>query len=524
MKSPKLFGQPGATMAMGKAKARALQGTGAPFLTARGPGYTARTKNGFLKVEVDEAGAEEKPANFWTCDGEYQQASFKLRRKGKLLTGEPYPSPVGVMFASTGALWVAPDRLLALRKDELYIPLLESFFWPALLKPSTAAEVLVGDEQESRKGVSFQPIGLANLAIQSLFVTGSDEQQYRWGYSSKPYRPSFVSPYVLPYNVPENRITVHLGGVDRESGAVVAPYTTDLPPEVGRTHFGGRVYCAGPGKLISLVSVAEQHTTDTDRTGPTPLKPSVYPYLCVSNDHGATWERISAPLLEGVVDEVRAYPGVGVGTPFDYRCLNNSQLEAAATYFKSTYIGAGVSLMFVASKHNSAANSVKCFRYEAGSLTPVSWGGEAPMQYETLTAFAPRSHWVSHCFGVGCTVEVLSSISGESYLISTRDFGASWQSSPTVPFIHDPQPVVLEPYANSERPGKILFIGTASAAGASTGATPGATSMWVTDGAFTTFKYLGRPTPTGMSANYAVPFLDRTKTSLALPDEFGPPT
>lgn len=520
MKSPKLFGQPGATMAKGRAKARALQGTGAPFLTARGPGYTARMKNGFLKVEVDETATEPTKLPYWATDGLYVEVNAAPRKKEKQLTGIPYASPEGVRMATTHAIWVAKERLLTLRQDNVDFPIADSKYWPVLLNPTTAEEVLPGDELELKRGVSFQLSNSTDYYIRSIFASGQDATHHRWGYSFVPISASRHYPFVLTPTAPAALPTAYIGGIDRESGVIVPPTAVALPSETGRVHYGAAVFCVGPGKLMTLIAVAEQYSGD-DISVATYLKPRIDPYLCTSDDHGATWSRTTASFLVDGLATVWAL-GEGVPSPGNRLVLLNPQLRGALDAFFAVYIGDGVSLLFIPELTTSWTTSryvIRCFRYEAGVATPIAWVGDTISfgYLDTVGQGFVGYRCVSACFGKGCAV-VSRTESGNSNnrLVSTRDFGASWHTSAVTPWLTERQPVVLQPYENADRPGKILFVGLALGGS-------GGSDVWQTDGTFTEFKHLGKLTRSGLYTKYMVPFLDRTKFNLALPDEFGPP-
>ncbi len=505
MKSPKLFGQPGATMAKGKAKARALQITGAPFLTSRGPGYTARVKNGFVSVKVDKTEANEEQPLFWMLSNVSPEKAQTATTRRKVKTLAPAVSAV-FRIANGAALNVGNNRMAYLVEDRTIPGGAGSHYY------STTWPVL----GSVRSAGGYTGHGVKDMFGRSVFATGWDtsRQTWRWGYTTKimgittagGIGPTAFNGRALFECVPK----VHHAGLD-------ANLTTEVVPAhdgVDRVYYGASVYVVGPGELAGIVAVADY----TDAASPSFLTLRVPPYVITSNDHGESWSR--TPLSMTI-------PGLGSGARY-----NIDRLKTVATRSFFAYMGAGKS--FFALHHlNGSTYGADCYLYESGSFTPVSWGfGASP--YAPLPRMRLNTYGVSgigvendgwcidpatFCFGPGClalnTFHLTDPFASQGLRI-TRDYGATWAEIYTTTFLgagrYSAFMCVASPYLSEELPGVIYFVAPIGGGGVEVFKTDGKFLSAALVGTFTTADWTGATMVHKGGSPYP-----------QLPDEFGPP-
>lgn len=520
MKSPKLFGQPGATMAKGKAKARALQGTGAPFLTARGPGYTTRMKNGFLKVEVDEAEQAQEQPIFWMLDSgataKAQTATTKRRVKRLPIT-TGVTAGGNFVVASLSALNVGANRMVYFVEDHAVDDEFSAGAGGAYYIGNTWPAV-----GSVRSGGGYQDHGISRMIGRSLFATGWDDARktWRWGYTTKAIGVSTFSlaPGASYDGLPmvECIPRAHLSGLDTRTATEVM-----LPNDGNRVYFGGVAHVVGPGKLASLICVLDLTTT----ASPIATTLRVPPYLATSDDHGESWARSPLPLT---------IPGIYRGSRYREDRL---KLTAQLSFF--VYLGSGKSLFILHYATGVAAFGTEkshsdCFIYEGGAFTPVAWGYEdSPFLTVPVTRVdtfssagfaAPADHLImepiNFCFGPGCAallvVNTTDSLAPVFGLRITRDFGATWSqvliTSLLGAGVASAFMRTAQPYLSEESPG-LIYLTSFSSEGM---------LVFKTDGRFLNATLLG--TVPGASFNGATLINKGASPYPQLPDEFGPPT
>ena len=507
MKSPKLFGQPGATMAKGKAKARALQDTGAPFLTARGPGYTARMKNGFLKVEVDEAEQPQEQPLFWMLSNVSPERAqtATAKRKVKAL---PIAATADLRVASAVAANIGANRMAYIAEDRYLAP------GDTVDYHINTAWAVVGSPRNAGDLAEYPP---ADMLARSIFATGWDDARktWRWGFASKVMGLYATWSGISSTSAPlaECAPRANIAGLDASTTTAVTP-----PNEGSRVYYGGAMYVVGPGKLASLVCVGDYIAPGG--SDPTVLR--VTPYVLTSDDHGETWTKATAAFT---------VPFIRGGFVWSSDAL---RLMGSWSFF--AYMGSGKSLFTLRYLDPTTSDSVlkaKCYIYESGAFTAVSWGYDAsayaPAARMRLSVFgtsgiAPQlDTWCSDpeswCFGPGCLA--LNVFHGTDPfapqgLRITRDYGATWSEVYTTALLgaghYSARMLVARPYLSEEAPGLIYLVASSGAG----------MEVFKTDGRFLSTTLLG----TVPGANWTgVTLINKGASPYPqLPDEFGPPT
>ena len=506
MKSPKLFGQPGATMAKGKAKARALQGTGAPFLTARGPGYTARMKNGFLKVEVDEAEQAQEQPIFWMLSNASPEKAQTATARRKVKTLAPTTDAV-VRINSRAALNVGANRMayVAENRSPLELGDIGRLTWPVLGSVRAAG--------------NFDAYPQAREIIRALFATGWDATRntWRWGYSTKAMGVYDVWTGEASTSEPafECPLRVLVSGLDLSSVVENTP-----PNEGNRVYYGGLLFVTGPGKLAGIMTVGDYMAPGD--TLPTTRR--VTPYLLSSSDHGETWAQTSMSFVEPFIKTA------------SFGRWSASALRLMGSFSFFAYMGEGKSIFVLRYLDTGSSGLLlaKAYLFEAGGFTALAWAYDAspyvPTARTNAVSFSVSGPFFqpddgvfvdpdTTCFGPGCLALQIAHTTDPFAswgLRITRDFGTTWSELLFTAFlgaaILEARMVVAQPYLSEEAPG-LIYLVAASGAGM---------AVFKTDGRFLTATLLG----TVPGANWTGATLINKGASPypQLPDEFGPPT
>lgn len=558
MKFPKVFGLPAPGGAVGESKIRALQLTDAPFLTSAGPGFIARTNNGFPEITLSPTGASTAASAatppLWHMSllpGDTLPESVVLATPVKgTRKSVAVVKPALTRYVSTVGLYVGAGRVLCvLGEDDPANSAYTEGNSPVLMRFSNATIGAVGGKTAwgySDGGSAF---------VRSIFATGWDAATaaYRWGYSTK--RGVLYDNNGDPSSLPEgltdlNRnylhaafpspISVHLGSTNPNALAHVA-----LPGEDdSRGHYGGAVYCTGPGRLTGLVAVQDSVTYTGTGTSGDPWVNTVHrvwPFVVESGDHGATWARAPAGAVIPFVREVADQSHSNVEAPSTPNVILTSQIRPMAENSFFSYIGAGKSLFFLREAYEGGQTKCLCFRYEGGAFTRLAWG------YDTSPAVVVQAYSsnlrfihdgsgigqnqinrtdrntalpVSYCFGPGCcAVFAASSVfdpatgSFPTYLRFTRDFGATWAEQRIEPY-DTFMFTTTAPYIDADNPGTILFVRK----------TGTGTDVYKTDGNFAAFTLLGAVLAVASSGSPSVTFAGgRKHVYPELPGEFNKP-
>lgn len=528
MKPPKLIGNLTPDAAVGFADARALQNTGAPYLTSAGPGYTARLKNGFVEVQTHEVTTETAKPYLWfllrtaasvLVSTNYRKLSVTLAstrpKKLKNLGAEADTTPPN-FYPIHASLYVGGGKhaVMKFRDDSAQSPM-----------PLVCHAVLMGGKSRA-EAPSTSAVG---DSFRSIFATGWDAaaEAWVWGFCTRP-----ISSWVPPstgghYQTgPAGWVTsaqTHISGVGTgvtETGSIQV--ATDE-----RMQYSAGVFCAGPGKLLALTAVPAYRTTaGAWHAGGM--------FLSTSADHGRTWAHTESLAISALFPTWRLNVNDSAGEPVERSVILARPMFAAMRTTQATYIGEGKTLLLVNAYPGWVEYGVVpvatslCFLIEGATATQLSWNPSAPTNYTPGTsgsriipdgAFTDDHFTVglrSRCFGPGCFAAAVFGPSSSTRLRVTRDFGATWEDLDTGGF-DDCYLQVLSPYRSAERPGSILAFRA-----------EGTNLMcYKTDGLFTAFTSLGAVAvfPSALDALYGGPIWVNTRKHLypELPDEFGPP-
>lgn len=580
--APKLIGSllPNATG--GFAKARALDNVDAPYLTATGPGFITRKKNGFTEVEVLNPAAPPVAAGLWWPGGTAAALLSPTGRPRARARPQTHVAPLGVIVQNSGgtAAWVGAGRIAHINQGFNSSALANSY-WPVLALPKSSAEVEVGNLIQPKRSVAL--IGYAQTDAGRLYApvaTGWDGSCFRWV--------SFLEPNTSFYtNIRHDGkvVTGRIRALHDNLANTPDPFATSLvalPTKGGRKSVLSEVFCAGPGKLIALIAFtrgAAKIVTDRSTYPPGgnqvvvsshteyPLA-HTSPALCTSNDHGETWTLTDTSLLDpyllgyrepGGYVPSQPTPGGWEGNPYydgagsvaPLSDIEYPQVFDGARSFTCTYIGRGVSIVTIGGVGRARSDTLPythprgqflCFQYDGSTFSPLAWPVSATKDH----GYGLSQLYGRVCFGPGCfavyayTGTVGSTFSGLGVLLRgvldyedpgltairillTYDFGASWYATAVLPFgvgSNAGAPAVVTPYISETSPG-VLLITTADG-GQNQLTAPADLSIWKLSGSMDSIKRTGA---TGLSAvgTTAIPFLKRTKVNLALPDEFNPP-
>lgn len=456
MKSPKLIGNLTPDAGVGGSKARALDNVAAPFLTAAGPGFVTRKKNGgFTEVLtlIDDPKAV-KPL-FWLLRHNPPSAirTTTLTKTTKKILPATTATDIVASFA---ALNVGANHM-AYAMDDTLVP--SGTVVDYLINQSWAvlANLKVAGPAQKRAPTPQH--------IRSFFATGWDaaRRAWRWGYSAKVmglFSGSFsvgTSTAALYPCQPR----VFLG--DTRTTAMTE---STVPGESDdRVHFGGQLFVVGPGKLCGLVCVADYTTGGA----PSPATLRITPYFLSSDDHGETWTRTPAAFL---LPYVRSGPS---------STMHSEALRLMASLSFFCYMGSGKSLFVLRYQDTTTpfALTAKVFLYEAGGFTDITSAfgslGYLPAAQWRLNTFGPLGFAAqvdpycvdptNCCFGPGClAVRVVSATDpfASDRLRITYDYGASWSEVTILTLLgaghYAAQFVVVRPYVNPDNAGLIYMV------------------------------------------------------------------
>jgi hypothetical protein len=546
MKLPKLIGNLLPSAAVGESKVRALQQIGSPYLTSAGPGFVARVQGAFSSVEtLGEVVRPKEGPYLWVMSSwlPFSTAVAVVDPKKPALTRRLTVTPANPAseYAGGTARFVGAQRIATIEWVDAPgvgpLPMAQN----ATLMTQRSAV----DDQPNTAGKAWVYASLAPTPCTALFATGWDQAatNYGWGYSAKPpvYDPNMgVWDDVSPYDgraylfTPQWATTpvVVLGGE-----AVV-----ELPHEdTARAHYGGVVFCAGPGRLVALVLVADKLTSQTDEYGTRVIDPNtsrVWPYIALSTDHGHTWARADASFMRDALFKVYIRRDQSSSSAGVVEVMRLSQLRAMGSYSFFIYMGAGKTLFVLRYAVNPSTDTkyserAYCYLYDGVSFSRVNWGFDAltddvpytlgsidlPVAGGFNYAFMDmrRNASYSYCFGAGC-VAIPTDSSSTPYvhrLRITRDFGTTWQV--VTPSIHVSWFITVTPYRSATSPGKILVLVTYIVGGAAI------TRCYQTDGNFLAFTLLGDVTDSGLAASAGIVVSPRSHVYPELPGEFGKP-
>lgn len=483
MKFPKLIGNltPGA--AIGFSQAKALQNTGAPFLTASAPGVTTRTKNGFTEVETTEA-ADLATPYIWAMHSGNTTATAKVNVSvpggytKRLGFGKPLK--VSGTLGYYGPLSTSDDHRYAGRG--LYVGAgkiaLPKFFDDSSQGPIPLTVYGALTSATSRAESTAFYVG--GSTMRSLFATGWDTTagDWRWGFSTRainfevPGVSGYPSNYARDLSPWEARTEVHVGSVRGE-------FTSTFIPggPANRMQFCSGAFCVGPGKLAAL-------TTVIDYVNPTGVSVVAHegPHLALSNDHGLTWSVSTASWLN---------PYVRTATQTMPDTSSQSVAFAAQSaqlgrWARFIYLGEGKSLLVLPfGAWISGAEHPACFTVDGTTGTFSGWAVDGKTPYAPVGAVYPYTTpgsipplisingWAldgsfatptSECFGVGCVVVRMAEPSDPFNLVNTLrvtyDFGASWTdiSVPSIEAWKMSDFIPLSPYVNPDKPGALIAL------------------------------------------------------------------
>ena len=532
---PKLVGNLAPGASVGFAKARALDGVDTPYLTAAGPGFITRKKNGVTEVEILSDDSVVTPsADVWVevmnaargystpeiRAGELVLINSRSGRVVRRVKVNPITTGVPLEDAGRDAVWVGGGRILVMVRSAWPAPY---FQWPVLVHPTNGFEVEPGDATYMSHSVSLissaandadpsaYPVGGGGII--GVFASGWDGTRYRWGYAFMANYPYADSGTTSPqYN---NAIWVVLGGVQDTASAAGARTLGLIPPlddfavssvalpTPANVHSeGNEVICVGPGKLLTVFAgstfASENNASLTDVY--------VSPQLYLSSDHGSSWSRSDAAFIDALMPTHTDAGGAVRKRPW-------------AGHLFGVYVGEGVSLVGYSDSTTwgGLPNMTVCFRYDGSGFTQLS----LPVRPSAFIILA------FVCFGPGCGAAVVDSgsISGftpseAQHIVFTHDAGATWQTSLAIP--RTPQVAsfyaltVIEPFIQGVKTGKVMLAWSDGAV----------LQTRMTDGLFQKFKSspTQRKLDTRTGAMFGpVPFLRRTKVNLALPTEFNKP-
>jgi hypothetical protein len=542
MKPPNLVGNLTGNAAVGFGDVRGMATIQTPFLTTAGPGYIARKKGDSSEVI---SLTTDKPTDpylwglFWAPGAGYTSTSIAATVKtvatnpelgtGADTSAEP---PAGTTLEQGLGIWVGDDYVLMLGSATSFTaigshapPLITNkTWWPVLMNPRNSTQGVPTDARPRSKSISFQSIADCNYYPRSIFSSGwkDEASRYVWGYSFIDYCSSSDTV------VPQQTVTAPVVVVGNTGMLTTA--ATALPYEPSRAQQGGQVFCTGPGQLIAFFLVTEW--LDPALPAGAKLIPKVLPFYCVSTDHGASWTRHDATFLDTylrlfAVDVVHNYQR----THYD-----NAQLELIGNSIHVSYIGNGKSLIIVPSLVDSTTSDnlrAKLFLYDGG-FTLLSWAADSWVDGSSLTLNTAReicSQSPSFCFGEGCLAVSVSGPGAISRILFTTDYGASW-SSVTMPFYNHvlgagitlAPPTVVAPYQGPLKRGRIIYtVNRGDGSGS---------DIWQTDGSFATFSKQASmfnncagdtPNVWPSLGAYQIPFLNRVKVRVDLPNEFNQP-
>lgn len=526
MKSPKLIGNltPGA--AIGFSQAKALQNTGAPFLTASAPGVTTRTKNGFTEVETTEDKTEAALPYLWTMT--FDQAA--LPGQPTTITSLDNPKPkkrkvrpplsTGVVADGFGPTWLGDRRILTARYSTAKLFIHQT---NPLATTNEGVEGLTsGANADYDTAIGALPPGLGTCAT----GWGGTVWRYRW--LATFVGPATAAPSISPppgyrfadslptHSRTKNAVMRYLDGTAGVSSAV------DTASTVGdRAPIMSRPYCAGPGRALAFLAVIDGSTLVYQIVNPTNVASindlAFDPSILLTEDHGNTWTLVPMTTITDALGiEKRMYVGP-VGTVFATPMRDNRMIFARD--YSATYVGDGKTLCFAGYEEGdyllgdietiSASAALKCFTLIGTTFTEVTAPAGANL--------GDASRGI--CFGRDCFV--MNSGGG---FISTRDGGATWQTTAAAAGLAT-EAIHMEcvsPYVSPKRRGVVLIAAEEGER----------IAVYRTDGMFTKFKRLGligaggrAPAFSGLSfaAWGFLYFFRRTKMNLALPDEFNAP-
>jgi len=476
MKSPKLIGGLTDAAPIGFAQARALQQTGAPYLTSTAPGVRTRLKNGSVEVETFDEAVALSPY-LWASSGltgVYAQTttsepSARLGTRSVPVAADGLVGNLLSYDASQGQahLWVG-GRMLTVRRSSA------SEYWPVLMRPTDAREVLPGDALEAKRAISFVAAASAASTSQvNTFASGADARGHRWG---------------MAYTTGVSAVRDHwvlLGSSGDTATSVIA---LPAPLTAGAYTFRSRVFCTGFGRLMYF---------SVEFGGV---------YFHTSTDHGETWASADATFLRAWLTD----PG---GDTYD---VNQSILvfPEIAGY----YLGDGKSLFMFPALGTAPATidrdkrwQFRCFVHDsvAGTFTNLAWPGEDPSFFNS----PPFIRLGGGCFGQGCLAILCFQI-GDPKVAYTTDFGSTWTVR-SAPFASQRMaPITVAPYVSPARRGSILFAVPRDEVPDFTDTS--GTDVWRTDGSFAQFKKVGPifgsvTAGLGIETYGAVPFLNRSK-------------
>lgn len=500
MKYPKLIGDLTGDAPVGFSEARALQNTGAPFLTVSGPGFVARKQGQFLNVTTEQPAATDFKPYLWhayntaAVDTAHPLAPANLhyvvadpkKRKRKTLIGA---APAG-FYVSTAGLYVGGGKIAMLRYlDSSASPIPLTFWMPVATEKSAA-------EESTGSGDGF---------ARTMFATGWDasSNSWRYGFSTRPvmdFSPPVAAELQMNYRLASYGMQgkAHLSTNPLGTTSAVA-----LPYEGGnRFQFSSGVFCAGPGKLISLVTVSDHLTI---AAGVATLD-RVNPFVLTSDDHGQSWSRATAdfltPFLRLQLDPYSDNRPEVMG-------FDQVQLMGLLSFFQ--YIGGGKTLLFVRSARTGWVASPAaagdeanlCFIWDGSGFSRLAWGFDGSSRIPTFgydsplpTGSPPSGGWsadrrtiapTSYCFGPGCCAIFavgdfdFTTFRYPTFLRITRDFGATWSEVDVSNFSTAFSFITLSPYLSPEKPGRILFLKKRA----------GGTDCYQTTGEFASFVNLG---------------------------------
>lgn len=475
MKFPKLRGELTAGGIVGMKQASALEGVDSPFLTASGPGFITRKKNGFTEVIPTGVPLEQGKPYLWALGTpEFANAGVyladPLRKKFKHYTNAGLLASWSCGVFLGGRAGVIEASATTGSPETFKYRLTTATF-------KSAAPDERGPEVE--------------LTPRSLFVSGKDEVgNVQWGMAARPV--SYAGTETAFSDAVGSRPVDWVGfGANYPCAPKIVRHTGDvvaLPaePEPYRVYFGGSVHEAGRGKLLSLVVPRDSVYQATVGLGnPSTLKQTA-PYIAASSDHGESWSRIEVPALAALIRKttISAEPW-----PTTYDIQDSEVLRAIGTTARFVYLGDNISLLLVNGlKTSGGATFNAMFRFnwltsvldrvDAGETsTRGVWRSTPPgttgfTQLETPSFLYPTSM----CFGRGCAAFPMTS--GFDYLLRiTRDFGDSWETVTLPVEVGQGAFIVLSPYVNPDKPGRLLIHND--------------TSIYLTTGLFNSFKLLG---------------------------------
>lgn len=511
---PKLWNGPSA---VGEARARFNATIDTPYQTASGPGFQADKKQGFHEVFLtsDEEKREDEAylVGIYLSDESGESIQFERlnpedRVFEKMKRGAIYDTTGdGVSGIFPGAMTYIGDGYLlqvlndgeefADQRSTIHYPVL--WFAEGTRKSQVLASSLTGP---ARRHVLLGPQMTGTwrgFLHHSICHTGfiDAEKRYGWVFAFMQDNALIKAPN-KDHNDPNNWApyssypVVYCGNTGQMSNAGQV-----LPNYPGRYHFVSAVQSTGPGKLMLFIGIQEDNEEifdpdsgdagEWDYSGGA-QRPQLPPYLLVSTNHGESWAVASAefiaPYLWTAPSDITPAGRIGA--------YMNSQIDLIASGFTATYVGNGVTLIWILGGWDADVGEFcpMLFRYANGSFTRLPWPADTWYHNKFIETTAWKDCYVNFvfhgnkelrplisvnagrankwCFGVGCAFfVVVDKFNGPQFLF-TRDFGATWTLSAYVTSFDLPSATlslgdnaaVVSPYKSPEAPGKIVFLVT----------------------------------------------------------------